>query len=31
MNIERIPDPKAFSRAHYMHLMGSWGSRYSGG
>jgi dihydroorotate dehydrogenase (fumarate) len=26
MNIKRIPDPKAFSRAHYMHLLGSWGS-----
>ena len=26
MNIEHIPDPAAFSRAHYMHLVGSWGS-----
>jgi len=26
MNIEHIPDPSAFSRAHYMHLVGSWGS-----
>jgi len=25
MNIERIPDPKALSRAHYMHLLDSWG------
>ncbi len=25
MNIERIPDPKALSMAHYMHLLGSWG------
>jgi dihydroorotate dehydrogenase (fumarate) len=24
MNIERIPDPGAMSRAHYMHLLGSW-------
>lgn len=24
MNIERIPDPKTLSRAHYMHLLGSW-------
>lgn len=24
MNIERIPDPKALSRAHYMRLVGSW-------
>ena len=27
MNIERIPDPMAFSRVHYMHLMGSWGAQ----
>jgi dihydroorotate dehydrogenase (fumarate) len=26
MNIEHIPDPGAFSRAHYMRLLGSWGS-----
>ena len=26
MNIEHIPEPGAFSRAHYMHLVGSWGS-----
>lgn len=26
MNIERIPEPGAFSRAHYMRLVGSWGS-----
>ncbi len=26
MNIERIPEPGAFSRAHYMHLMDSWGT-----
>jgi dihydroorotate dehydrogenase (fumarate) len=31
MNIERIPDPKALSRAHYMHLLGSWSLQYSGG
>jgi dihydroorotate dehydrogenase (fumarate) len=24
MNLARIPDPKAFSRAHYMHILGSW-------
>jgi dihydroorotate dehydrogenase (fumarate) len=30
MNIERIPDPKAMSRAHYMHLLASWGAQYSG-
>lgn len=30
MNIERIPDPKALSRAHYMHLLDSWGAQYSG-
>ena len=24
MNIERIPDPRALSRAHYMHLVNSW-------
>jgi len=30
MNIERIPDPKLFSRAHYMHLLGSWGNEFSG-
>jgi dihydroorotate dehydrogenase (fumarate) len=24
MNIERIPDPRALSRAHYMHLLGCW-------
>ena len=30
MNIERIPDPKALSRAHYMHLLGSWWNEYSG-
>ena len=28
MNIERIPDPKALSRAHYMHLLDSWGAQY---
>ncbi len=28
MNIERIPDPRALSRAHYMHLLGSWGTQY---
>lgn len=27
MNIERIPDPRALSRLHYMHLLNSWGSR----
>jgi len=27
MNIERIPDPMAFSRVHYMHLLGSWGAQ----
>ena len=27
MNIERVPDPKAWSRLHYMHLLSSWGSR----
>jgi dihydroorotate dehydrogenase (fumarate) len=27
MNIKHIPDPKALSRAHYMHLLGSWGSK----
>jgi len=27
MNIKHIPDPKALSRAHYMHLLSSWGSR----
>ena len=27
MNIEHIPDPKALSRAHYMHLVSSWGAR----
>ena len=27
MNIERIPDPKALSRAHYMHLLGAWGAQ----
>jgi len=26
MNIEHIPDPKALSRAHYMHLLSSWGT-----
>jgi len=26
MNFTRIPDPKALSRAHYMHLLSSWGS-----
>lgn len=31
MNIERIPDPRALSRAHYMHLLDSWGTQYSGG
>ena len=31
MNIERIPDPRALSRAHYMHLMDSWGVHYKGG
>jgi dihydroorotate dehydrogenase (fumarate) len=25
MNYKRIPDPKALSRAHYMHLLSSWG------
>ena len=30
MNIERIPDPRALSRAHYMHLLGAWGVQYSG-
>lgn len=30
MNIERIPDPRAMSRAHYMHLLGAWGIQYSG-
>lgn len=30
MNIERIPDPKALSKAHYMHLLGSWENEYSG-
>jgi dihydroorotate dehydrogenase (fumarate) len=29
MNIERIPDPRAMSRAHYMHLLTSWGLQYS--
>lgn len=29
MNIERIPDPRALSRAHYMHLLGAWGTQYS--
>jgi dihydroorotate dehydrogenase (fumarate) len=24
MNIERIPEPKALSRAHYMRILGSW-------
>lgn len=24
MNSKRIPDPNALSRAHYMHLLGSW-------
>jgi len=27
MNIERIPDPRALSRAHYMHLLGAWGTQ----
>ena len=27
MNFKRIPDPKALSRAHYMHLVSSWGSQ----
>jgi len=27
MNFKRIPDPKALSRAHYMHLLSSWGSQ----
>lgn len=27
MNINHIPDPKALSRAHYMHLLSSWGLR----
>lgn len=27
MNLKHIPDPKALSRAHYMHLLSSWGSR----
>jgi dihydroorotate dehydrogenase (fumarate) len=27
MNFKRIPDPKALSRAHYMHLINSWGSQ----
>lgn len=27
MNIERIPDPRALSRAHYMHVVGSWEER----
>jgi dihydroorotate dehydrogenase (fumarate) len=26
MNFKHIPDPKALSRAHYMHLLSSWGS-----
>jgi len=30
MNIERIPDPRAMSRAHYMYLLDSWGAQYSG-
>jgi len=30
MNIERIPDPRALSRLHYMHLLNSWGAQYSG-
>ena len=30
MNIERIPDPRALSRAHYMHLLSAWGIQYSG-
>ena len=27
MNFKRIPDPHALSRAHYMHLLSSWGSQ----
>jgi len=27
MNFKSIPDPKALSRAHYMHLLSSWGSQ----
>ena len=27
MNFNHIPDPKALSRAHYMHLLSSWGLR----
>lgn len=30
MNIERIPDPRGLSRAHYMHLLGAWSAQYSG-
>ncbi len=30
MNIKRIPDPRALSRAHYMHLLGAWGVQYRG-
>lgn len=30
MNLERIPDPAAFSREHYMHMMGAF-SRVWGG
>ncbi|MHB8111638.1 MAG: beta/alpha barrel domain-containing protein, partial [Syntrophorhabdaceae bacterium] len=26
MNIARIPEPEAFSRKHYIRLVGSWGS-----
>jgi dihydroorotate dehydrogenase (fumarate) len=27
MNLKHIPDPRALSRAHYMHLLSSWGSQ----
>jgi hypothetical protein len=27
MNLKSIPDPKALSRLHYMHLLNSWGSQ----
>jgi dihydroorotate dehydrogenase (fumarate) len=27
MNLKSIPDPKALSRLHYMHLLNSWGAQ----
>ncbi len=29
MNIERIPDPRALSRRHYMHVLSSWPERHT--